>query len=199
MGGKRLHVLVQKGRFSAGTFILHMRLKKEDLPTLGRPTMPILTWLPGRPSSGFSSSTTFLGGMAVARRVLGGTEKKKSTGSGAALVRLGPPTKKENPTPFPCLFVGGLWAAWPCFGIKPGDSWQTMALQVHATVNMPLWLGGEHLLHRHPVAHPFPLAGAVPARVVQAAHRHRHRRRPPHRHGRPQRNYPALRAGALPL
>jgi hypothetical protein len=47
-------VLVQKGWFSSGTLSLHMRFKKGDSPMLGRPTMPVLTWLPGRSSRGSS-------------------------------------------------------------------------------------------------------------------------------------------------
>ena len=39
-------------QFSAATFMLHSVLKKVDLPTLGRPTMPILTLLLGRPWGG---------------------------------------------------------------------------------------------------------------------------------------------------
>lgn len=47
--------MVQKGKFSAGTCIFPRMLKKDDFPTLGTPTMPTLTLLPGRPS------ITFLG------------------------------------------------------------------------------------------------------------------------------------------
>ena len=35
--------IVQNGRFSAGTFMRHMRLKNDDLPMFGRPTMPSFT------------------------------------------------------------------------------------------------------------------------------------------------------------
>ena len=56
--------IVQNGKFSAGTDILHIMLNVVDLPTFGSPTSPAFTWLPGRPRStrGFSSSF-FLGGM----------------------------------------------------------------------------------------------------------------------------------------
>mmetsp|Transcript_12130 Transcript_12130/g.35043 ORF Transcript_12130/g.35043 Transcript_12130/m.35043 type:complete len:283 (-) Transcript_12130:91-939(-) len=60
--------MVQKGKFSAGTDILHMMLNVVDLPTFGMPTTPALTWLVGRPrmTRGFSSSF-FLGGMPAIR------------------------------------------------------------------------------------------------------------------------------------
>lgn len=56
--------MVQKGKFSAATVLLVRALKKEDFPTLGRPTIPILRLLPGRPRRGFSVvSCFFFGGM----------------------------------------------------------------------------------------------------------------------------------------
>merc|ERR1719220_1296067 len=57
--------MVQKGKFSAAACDLVRTLKKVDLPTLGRPTMPIFRLVPRRPNSfsGFSTSLTFLGGI----------------------------------------------------------------------------------------------------------------------------------------
>ena len=47
--------IVQKGKFSAGTDMLHMMLNVVDLPTFGIPTTPARTLLPGRPSGSFST------------------------------------------------------------------------------------------------------------------------------------------------
>mmetsp|Transcript_26706 Transcript_26706/g.67939 ORF Transcript_26706/g.67939 Transcript_26706/m.67939 type:complete len:238 (+) Transcript_26706:816-1529(+) len=58
--------IVQKGKFSAGTVILHMMLKVVDLPTLGRPTTPALTLLLGLPSrTRGGGASAFLGGIVV--------------------------------------------------------------------------------------------------------------------------------------
>jgi len=53
------------GKFSAAAMdVLVRTLKKVDLPTLGRPTMPIFKLVPSRPRrTTFSSSTFFLGGI----------------------------------------------------------------------------------------------------------------------------------------
>jgi hypothetical protein len=57
--------MVQNGKFSAGTLILHIRLKVVDLPTLGMPTMPALTLFVGRPSSARGGgASAFMGGIA---------------------------------------------------------------------------------------------------------------------------------------
>ena len=40
---------LQKGKFSAGTLCLQSRLKNELLPTLGKPTIPIVTLFLGLP------------------------------------------------------------------------------------------------------------------------------------------------------
>lgn len=42
---------------------LAMTLKREDLPTFGRPTIPIFKLLEGLPSLGFSTTCCFLGGI----------------------------------------------------------------------------------------------------------------------------------------
>ena len=58
--------MVQNGKFSAAAMLVLVRtLKKVDLPTLGRPTIPHLRFVPMRPiSTCFSSSTFFfLGGI----------------------------------------------------------------------------------------------------------------------------------------
>lgn len=41
--------MVQKGKFCAGIASLVRRLKSVDLPTFGRPTMPIFRFEEGRP------------------------------------------------------------------------------------------------------------------------------------------------------
>ena len=41
--------MVQNGKFCAGICTLHSALKRVDLPTFGRPTMPIFKWLLARP------------------------------------------------------------------------------------------------------------------------------------------------------
>mmetsp|Transcript_27168 Transcript_27168/g.90917 ORF Transcript_27168/g.90917 Transcript_27168/m.90917 type:complete len:243 (+) Transcript_27168:889-1617(+) len=63
--------MVQNGKFSAGTLMPHSTLKVVDLPTLGRPTRPAETLLPGRPSIGLGSSPSFFLG-AMASGSLGG-------------------------------------------------------------------------------------------------------------------------------
>ena len=41
--------------------MLHSKLNMLDFPTFGRPTMPIFTWLPGRPRrTRFTGSSFFL-------------------------------------------------------------------------------------------------------------------------------------------
>ena len=57
--------MVQNGKFSAAAIcVLVSMLKKVDLPTFGSPTMPQRKFVPRRPiSTGFSSSTFFLGGI----------------------------------------------------------------------------------------------------------------------------------------
>ena len=39
--------IVQKGKFSAGTYNFDKRLKVVDFPTLGKPTIPIFKVFPG--------------------------------------------------------------------------------------------------------------------------------------------------------
>ena len=56
--------IVQKGKFSACACDLVSTLKKVDLPTFGRPTMPTLRLVPTRPIRGFTSGAAgFLGGI----------------------------------------------------------------------------------------------------------------------------------------
>jgi hypothetical protein len=55
--------IVQNGKFSAATFCEQSTLNVVDFPTLGRPTSPAETELPGRPSIGGSSTGPFFGGM----------------------------------------------------------------------------------------------------------------------------------------
>ena len=60
--------MVQKGKFSAAAMeVLVRTLKKVDLPTLGRPTMPHLRLVLRRPKMTIFSSATsfFLGGILI--------------------------------------------------------------------------------------------------------------------------------------
>jgi len=51
-------------------FIIITYLKKEDLPTFGKPRIPTFKLLPGLPSNGFSSWACFFGGILFQKNVL---------------------------------------------------------------------------------------------------------------------------------
>ena len=56
--------MVQKGKFEAAASCWQMRLKREDLPTFGRPTIPILRFdltLPKRTAG--AGAAAFFGGI----------------------------------------------------------------------------------------------------------------------------------------
>jgi hypothetical protein len=61
--------------------VLESALKNDDLPTLGKPTIPILRLLEGRPSRAFFSATgAFLGGIFGLFLDVGGEVEKVRDG-----------------------------------------------------------------------------------------------------------------------
>jgi hypothetical protein len=68
--------MVQNGKFSAGTDIFPSRLKRVLLPTLGSPTIPMLTLFDGRPSNALGAELSaaaldFFGGIFLGAQTRG--------------------------------------------------------------------------------------------------------------------------------